>query len=74
MQERELKQKALELEQAKEQSILKLQLIEKQIELARINAEHEEHKAEMSIADSTKKAKLPKLPAFCDGKTTWTRI
>ena len=68
MQERELKQKALELEQAKEQSILKLQLIEKQIELARINAEHEEHKAELSIADSTKKAKLPKLPAFCDGK------
>ena len=36
MQERDLKHIALEMEQKKEQSILKLPLLEKQIELAKI--------------------------------------
>ena len=65
MQERELHQKQIEIEQQKEQSVLKLQLVEKEIELAKINASH---KKDAIASGSEVKAKLPKLPAFCDGK------
>ena len=63
--ERELKKKTLEIEQEKEQNMLKLQLAEKEIELAKINAIK---KKEVVSASSEIKAKLPKLPSFCDGK------
>ena len=62
--EREMKKKALELEHDKEQNLLKIQLAEKEIELAKINADK---KKDIS-ASSEIKAKLPKLPSFCDGK------
>ena len=67
MQAKEFKHKELEMQQNKEQSVLKLQLVEKQIELAKINA-HKEHKEEKTVTVNDMKAKLPKLPAFCDGK------
>ena len=63
--ERELKKKTLEIEQEKEQNMLKLQLAEKEIALAKINAVK---KKEVVSASSEIKAKLPKLPSFCDGK------
>lgn len=65
MKEKEFKQKQIEIEQQKEQSALKIQLAEKEIELAKIKAES---KKEESSDSNAVKAKLPKLPAFCDGK------
>ena len=63
--EREIKKQALELEHEKEQNKLKLQLAEKEIELAKINADK---KVDPKLASCEIKAKLPKLPSFCDGK------
>ena len=63
--ERDLKKQALALEHEKEQNVLKLQLAEKEIELAKINADK---KIDTKLASGEIKAKLPKLPSFCDGK------
>ena len=61
--EREIKKKELELEHEIERNKLKLQLTEKEIELAKINADK---KIDPKLCEV--KAKLPKLPSFCDGK------
>ena len=63
--EREIKKKTLELEYEKEQTLLKIQLADKEIELAKISAAAKKDKG---VVSSDIKAKLPKLPAFCDGK------
>ena len=63
--DRELKKQALALEHEKKQNILKLQKAEKEIELAKINTDK---KIDTKLASCEIKAKLPKLPSFCDGK------
>ena len=63
--EREFKQKALEIDHAENVSKLKIQLAEKEVELAEIKKTLKDIKP--SGHDSLK-AKLPKLHAFCEGK------
>ena len=66
MKERELKQKSLEIAHAENVSKLKIQLAEKEVELAEIHKMTKDIKP-LGGHDSLK-AKLPKLPAFCEGK------
>ena len=60
-----MKKQAIVLEHEKEQNIFKLQLAEKEIGLAKINADK---KVDTKLASWEIKAKLPKLPSFYDVK------
>ena len=60
-----MKKQAIALEHEKEQNILKLQLAEKELELAKINADK---KLDPKLPSGEIKAKIPKLLSFCDGK------
>lgn len=68
MKERELKQKELEISQLEHVAKLKLQLAEREIELEELKRDSGSSARTGSESHSDFKAKLPKLPAFCEGK------
>ena len=68
LKDRELKQKELELAHAENVSKLKLQLAEKEIELAEVKKDTGLVVGAVTMGPHDIKAKLPKLPAFCEGK------
>ena len=62
--EREERMKDKEFAEQEKQILLKIELAEKEIELAKINASKTDSKTKCDDV----KAKLPKLPSFSDGK------
>ena len=68
MKERELKYKELEVAKQEQVSKLKIQLAEREIELAELHKESGKKLVSEQLSHSDPKAKLPKLPAFCEGK------
>lgn len=68
MKERELKQRELKLVHSEQLSKLKLQITEREIELAELKKDSGLVVGTGSVSHHEVKAKIPKLPAFCEGK------
>ena len=66
MKDREFKQKSLEIAHEENVTKLKLQLAEREVELAEI--QHKSSKVIKTSGHDSLKAKLPRLPPFCEGK------